>query len=244
MASPWSSSQTVSDMHSSTTIAVPGWDEEWPSSHLSSPSSSSYKDFPGRQTRRPVPSPCQTGWRQTDWQDAVGRPGTPAATVKVKVCLYIAQYPVHSKRFTLSFPWQTCSFRHQLGFSGKHSSDAANTRNSFIQLSQLGHEWSEWKCPIFETVAKGDSNPGTLDCESGILPLSYRAPQTRTSDMLPRWTDIYRIVQPHPEKIQTFSATRNSIVIVILFLYCACFLNVFKVIYIWTTLPRQSSCLI
>ena len=33
------------------------------------------------------------------------------------------------------------------------------------------------KCPIFETVAKGDSNPGSLDCESGILPLSYRAPR-------------------------------------------------------------------
>ena len=29
---------------------------------------------------------------------------------------------------------------------------------------------------IFETVAKGDSNPGSLDCESGILPLSYRPP--------------------------------------------------------------------
>ena len=32
------------------------------------------------------------------------------------------------------------------------------------------------KCPILETVAKGDSNPGSLDCESGVLPLSYRAP--------------------------------------------------------------------
>ena len=31
------------------------------------------------------------------------------------------------------------------------------------------------KFPIFETVAKGASNPGSLDCESGILPLSYRA---------------------------------------------------------------------
>ena len=39
-----------------------------------------------------------------------------------------------------------------------------------IQLSQ----WREQKYPIFETVAKGDSNPGSLDCESGILPLSYR----------------------------------------------------------------------
>ena len=49
-------------------------------------------------------------------------------------------------------------------------------RYSFIQLSQLGPQWRERKCPIFETVANGDSNPGSLDCESGILPLSYRAP--------------------------------------------------------------------
>ena len=45
-----------------------------------------------------------------------------------------------------------------------------------MQLSQLGPQWIERKCPIFETVAKGDLNPGSLDCESGILPLSYRAP--------------------------------------------------------------------
>ena len=47
---------------------------------------------------------------------------------------------------------------------------------SFIQLIQLGRQWRERKCQIFERVAKGDSNPGSLDCESGILPLSYRAP--------------------------------------------------------------------
>ena len=29
--------------------------------------------------------------------------------------------------------------------------------------------------PNFETMAKGNSNPGSLDCESGVLPLSYRA---------------------------------------------------------------------
>ena len=33
---------------------------------------------------------------------------------------------------------------------------------SCIQLSQLGRQWRERKCPIFETVAKGDSNPGSL----------------------------------------------------------------------------------
>ena len=47
---------------------------------------------------------------------------------------------------------------------------------SFIQQSQQGRQWRERKCPIFETVAKVDSNLGSLDCESGILPLSYRAP--------------------------------------------------------------------
>ena len=47
---------------------------------------------------------------------------------------------------------------------------------SFIQLSQQWRQWRERKCPIFETVAKGDSNPGSLDCESGVLALSYCAP--------------------------------------------------------------------
>ena len=49
-------------------------------------------------------------------------------------------------------------------------------RYSLKQLSQLGRQWREPKCPIFETVAKGDSKPGSLDCESSILPLSYPAP--------------------------------------------------------------------
>ena len=93
--------------------------------------------------------------------------------------------------YTFCPPWQTCSFRHQLGFCGKHFSHAAITRNdqithisntvyiarySFIQLSQQGRQWKERKCPIFETVAQRDSNPGSLDCEFGILPLGYRAP--------------------------------------------------------------------
>ena len=96
-----------------------------------------------------------------------------------------------SKRFTLFLPWQTCSFQHQLGFSWKHSSHAAVTRidysltftqlsivrYSFIQLSEEGCQWRERKCTIFETLAKGDSNPGSLDCESGILKLSYSAAQ-------------------------------------------------------------------
>ena len=62
-------------------------------------------------------------------------------------------------------------------------------RFSFKQLSQLGRQWRERKYPIFETVAKGDSNPGSLDCESGILPLSYRTPYLATL----LYTDILSI---------------------------------------------------
>ena len=43
-------------------------------------------------------------------------------------------------------------------------------------LHLVVRQWRERKCPIFETVAKGDSNQGSLECDSGILPLSYRAP--------------------------------------------------------------------
>ena len=52
-------------------------------------------------------------------------------------------------------------------------------RYSFIQLRQLGCQWRERKCPIFKMVANRDSNPGSLDCESAILRLSYRAPRSR-----------------------------------------------------------------
>ena len=48
-------------------------------------------------------------------------------------------------------------------------------RYTFIQLSQLGRQCRERKCPIFGTVAKRDSNLRSLDCESGVLSLSYRA---------------------------------------------------------------------
>ena len=37
----------------------------------------------------------------------------------------------------------------------------------------MGRQLRERKYPIFETVAKGDSNPGSLDYESGILRTPY-----------------------------------------------------------------------
>ena len=94
--------------------------------------------------------------------------------------------------FTLFLLWQTCSFRQQLGFSWKHSSHAAITRNdysltfptlsiarySFIQLSELGCRRDlEKKMPKLRNGSKGDASPGCLDCKSGILPLIDRAPR-------------------------------------------------------------------
>ena len=103
---------------------------------------------------------------------------------KVKVCFYVVQYPVRwTAQSTVHFtPWQTCSFRHQLDFSRKHSIHAVITREgififlppsisrySFIHLSWGNME--RIKMPELRNGSKGDSNPGSLDCESGILTL-------------------------------------------------------------------------
>ena len=82
-----------------------------------------------------------------------------ACTVK-KVGFYIAQYPVRS----LFLSWQTCSFRHQLGFSWKHSSHAAIAQRLFTHMSTTVYSqvliytaesteasWRERKCPNFKT---------------------------------------------------------------------------------------------
>ena len=45
-----------------------------------------------------------------------------------------------------------------------------------------GASMERMKMPNLETVTKRDSNPGSLDCEFGILPLSYRAPYTLYHD--------------------------------------------------------------
>ena len=101
----------------------------------------------------------------------------------------IAKYPV---RFTaqsaLQFtpPWQTCSFWHQLDFSGKKNSATQQLRTKtihsyFHHRLQPGthlYSWVNWgvaertKIPYLRNSSKGDTNPSSLDCESGILPLS------------------------------------------------------------------------
>ena len=68
----------------------------------------------------------------TEWTGKTAMKGTERTGEKGKGSLYIAQYPVRwplKAPYTFCPPWQTCSFRHQLDFSGKHSSHAAITRN-------------------------------------------------------------------------------------------------------------------
>ena len=116
------------------------------------------------------------------------------AIVKGKGSFYIAQYPVHwTAQSALHFLPSLTDLFIPTPFSASPGSILARqqlraktksltfpplsiARYSFIQLSQQGRQWREGKCPIFQTVPKGDSNPGSHDCESGILPLSYRAP--------------------------------------------------------------------
>ena len=49
-------------------------------------------------------------------------------------------------------------------------------RYSFIHLSELGHYGENENAKSSKRQQREDSNPGSLDCESGILPLSYHAP--------------------------------------------------------------------
>ena len=115
---------------------------------------------------------------------------------KGKGSFYIAQYPVrwtaqcfivfafrdrHVHSDTNSASPGSILARQQLRAKTKPLTfpPLSIVRYSFKHLNQLGRQWRERKCPIFETVAKGDSNPGSLDRESGILLLNYRAPLMR-----------------------------------------------------------------
>ena len=95
----------------------------------------------------------------------------------------------NSKCFTLH-PRQTCSFRHQLDFSGKHSSTWCNycskthifpplsmAKCSFIQVKTEWTEasWTDRKCSSFDMAAK-EFEPAPY-WELGDLLLSYDIPQ-------------------------------------------------------------------
>ena len=63
----------------------------------------------------------------------------------VKAHSYIAQYPVRwTAQSALHFtPWQTCSFRHQLNFCGKHSDILHIYSQVLIQMCELRQlEWN------------------------------------------------------------------------------------------------------
>ena len=129
--------------------------------------------------------------------------------VKGKVCFHVPKYPVRwTAQSTLHFtPWQTCSFRHQVDFSGKHSAmlqllhedysltfpPLSITRYSSIQLSELGH-CGENENAQASKQQRRDSNAGSLDRMPGILPLSYRAPLSVFQYVVPNHTIMYVLV--------------------------------------------------
>ena len=115
---------------------------------------------------------------------------------KGKGSLYITLYPVRWTAQSAShffLPWQTCSFRHRSSILAKLQLRATTKSLTFPPLSiamysftaeSTGASMERTKMPNFETVAKQDSNTGSLDCESGILPLSYRGSMSELIIML------------------------------------------------------------
>ena len=110
--------------------------------------------------------------------------------VKKMVCFCIAQYPVRwtAQSFLYCSPSLTDLFiptPTEQGFSGKRSSQAAITRQDkithisttvysqvLIYTAELTRASVERpKMPNLRNGRKGDSNPGSLDCESGIIPV-------------------------------------------------------------------------
>ena len=83
---------------------------------------------------------------------------TKAITIKGKGkgSFYIAQYPVR---------WTAQSALHFL----PSLTDLFIPTPFSASPGSMLREAIARKCPIFQTVAKGDSNPGSLDCESGII---------------------------------------------------------------------------
>ena len=135
----------------------------------------------------------------------IARTRITISKVKGKVCFHVPKYPVRwTAQGTLHFtPWQTCSFRHQVDFSGKHSAILQLLHEyysltfplpsiatySSIQLSELGHR-GENENDQASKQQRRDSNAGSLECMPGILPLSYRAPLSVFQYVVPNHTII------------------------------------------------------
>ena len=83
---------------------------------------------------------------------------------KVKECSYVAWYPLQSveplERFSL-IPRQTCSFRHQLDFSGKlqpHCNYYEDYINSHIMYTSGTRSYSWVNCSIVERTKMPNSS--------------------------------------------------------------------------------------
>ena len=93
-------------------------------------------------------------------------PLVPVHKSKGEGSFYITQYPVmiaaHPSFRPVHSDTNSASPRSNLAMHQLRATTKSLTfpplsiaRHSFIQLSQLGRQWRERKCPIFETVTKG-----------------------------------------------------------------------------------------
>ena len=129
----------------------------WGSTHDSSDCWSAHRSSAARDSFKRVHDWCKAAWRRPDgppkqkswlrrWPDRLVD-HEPIIKPIIKGSFYIVQYPVcwtaQSALHFLPSLWQTCSFRHQLGFSGKHFSCVsvimlwliAGEFNSYLKLS-------------------------------------------------------------------------------------------------------------
>ena len=75
--------------------------------------------------------------------------------------------------------FQPCSNYTRRPFA--HISTTVYSQVVIYTAESIGTSMEKTKMPKFRYGSRGDSNPHSLDCESGILQLSYRAPRHITS---------------------------------------------------------------
>ena len=125
---------------------------------------------------------------------------TNTSRIKVKVCFYTAQYLVRWTALSALYftPWQTCSFRHQLDFSGKHSVTQklrATTKSlTFSPLSIVMHSFKQLRTGALRRMKMPKIQNGGF--EPGITRLRVRhstAEITRSTNMRGMSAQIKRL---------------------------------------------------
>ena len=106
-----------------------------------------------------------------------------------KVSSYIAQYPDCSKLFYTLFPWQTCSVKQHLNYSGKHPATLQLMHKDYLYTNT--HHWSIARYSFIQQVRVNKlaqsfltlQHMGSLSRESKPLPVNHCALRDKTTDL-------------------------------------------------------------